>query len=50
MKNLFLVTSAINSRFGVFNPEKRLEDTLKTINSIKERAVQSTYHRFRDVW
>jgi hypothetical protein len=40
MKNLFLVTSAINSRFGVFNPEKRLEDTLLTIQSVKERAPE----------
>ncbi len=40
MKNLFLVTSAINSRFGVFDPKKRLQDTLGTIQSIKDRAPE----------
>src|SRR5258708_4909706 len=38
MKNLFLVTSAIRSRFGVFDPAKRLEDTIGTIKSIQNRA------------
>jgi hypothetical protein len=33
----FLVTSAINSRFGVFAPEQRLGDTLSTVESIKRR-------------
>lgn len=34
----FLVTSAINSKFGIFDPEKRLTDTLKTVESIKKQA------------
>ena len=34
MKLGFIVTSAINTKFGVFNVEKRLEQTLVTIYSI----------------
>jgi hypothetical protein len=34
----FLVTSAINTKFGIFNSEQRLTQTLATINSIKSRA------------
>jgi len=37
VKHAFIVTSAINSKFGVFNPAQRLEQTLGTIWSIKER-------------
>ena len=37
MKNGYLVTSAINTRFGAFSPSDRLAQTLETINSIKER-------------
>ena len=36
IKHLFIVTSAINSRFGVYNPEQRLEQTVATIDSIKK--------------
>jgi len=32
-----MVTSAINSKFGVFKPEERLQQTLDTINSIKSK-------------
>ena len=34
----FLVTSAINTKFGIFNSSQRLKQTLDTINSIKTRA------------
>lgn len=36
-KHAFIVTSAINSKFGVFNPVQRLEQTLDTIKSIKSK-------------
>jgi len=35
IKHCFIVTSAINSKFGVYKPEERLEQTVATINSIK---------------
>lgn len=37
VKHLFIVTSAINSKFGVFKPEQRLEQTVGTIHSIKAK-------------
>lgn len=37
MKHAFIVTSAINSKFGVFKPAERLQQTLDTINSIKSK-------------
>ncbi len=37
VKHLFIVTSAINSKFGVFTPEQRLEQTVATISSIKSK-------------
>lgn len=37
VKHLFIVTSAINSKFGVFKPEQRLEQTIGTITSIKSK-------------
>jgi hypothetical protein len=36
-KHAFIVTSAINSKFGVFNPIQRLMQTVGTINSIKSK-------------
>ena len=36
MKPLFLLTSAINTKFGVFNSEQRLAQTLKTFESINQ--------------
>jgi hypothetical protein len=36
-KHSFIVTSAINSKFGVFTPAQRLEQTVGTITSIKEK-------------
>jgi hypothetical protein len=38
IKHAFIVTSAINSKFGVFSPEERLEQTLDTITSIKSKT------------
>jgi len=37
VKHAFIVTSAINSKFGVFTPAQRLEQTLATITSVKVR-------------
>lgn len=36
-KHAFIVTSAINSKFGVFKPTQRLQQTLDTIASIRTR-------------
>jgi len=36
--NLFLITSAINTPHGVFSADERLQQTLKTIESIKEKT------------
>lgn len=38
MKHCFIVTSAINSRFGIFKPEERLQQTLDTVASIRKYA------------
>lgn len=38
MKSLFILTSAINSKFGVYTPEQRLEQTIDSIKSIKQYA------------
>lgn len=38
MKHCFIVTSAINSKFGVYSPEQRLEQTLATIASVRKHA------------
>jgi hypothetical protein len=37
IKHAFIVTSAINSKFGVYTPEQRLEQTIDTVKSIKAR-------------
>jgi len=37
IKHAFIVTSAVNSKFGVFKPEERLQQTIDTINSIKSK-------------
>ena len=36
MKSLFILTSAINSKFGVYKPDQRLQQTIDSINSIKQ--------------
>ena len=38
VKHAFIVTSAINSKFGVFSPAQRLDQTFDTIKSIKDRV------------
>lgn len=38
IRHLFVVTSAINSRFGVYKPEERLAQTIDTIRSIRSRV------------
>ena len=37
----FVVTSAINSKFGVYSPAARLQQTLTTLDSIRARAPGS---------
>lgn len=37
IKPLVIVTSAIESRFGVYTPEQRLEMTLETVDNLRER-------------
>ena len=37
IKHAFIVTSAINSKFGVFSPAQRLEQTVATVTSIKSK-------------
>jgi hypothetical protein len=37
VRHAFVVTSAINSKFGVFTPAERLTQTLDTIKSIRDR-------------
>lgn len=41
IKHCFVVTSAINSKFGVYTPAARLQQTLMTLDSIKTRAPGS---------
>lgn len=36
-QHCFIVTSAVNSKFGVFKPEERLSQTIDTIKSIKNK-------------
>ena len=38
IQHAFLITSAINTKFGVFNSEQRLQQTLDTIHSIRARV------------
>lgn len=37
MRKLFILSSAINSRFGKFNPAERLQQTLDSVDSIKKQ-------------
>lgn len=37
IRHAFIVTSAINSKFGVYTPEQRLEQTIGTVTSIKSK-------------
>ena len=38
IKHCFVVTSAVNSKFGVFKPVERLQQTVDTVASIKSRV------------
>lgn len=38
IKHAFIVTSAVNSKFGIFKPAERLQQTIDTINSIKAKV------------
>jgi hypothetical protein len=38
IQHAFLITSAINTKFGVFSSEQRLQQTIDTINSINGRV------------
>jgi hypothetical protein len=40
-RHCFIVTSAINSRFGIYSPKERLAQTLDTIQSIHQHAPGS---------
>lgn len=37
-KSLFIVTSAIHTRFGVYNTDQRLQQTIETFNSIRQKC------------
>ena len=41
MKTTFIVTSAVNSRFGIYTPQQRLEMTLDTLKCLRERVPDS---------
>lgn len=36
-RHAFIVTSAVNSKFGVFKPHERLQQTIDTIKSVKDK-------------
>ena len=38
MRPLFIVTSAVESRYGIYSPEQRIEQTLETISGLRERV------------
>jgi hypothetical protein len=38
IKHCFIVTSAINSKFGVYNPHERLEQTIATLTNIRTKV------------
>ena len=42
MKTLVIITSAVESRFGIYTPEQRLAMTLETINSVRQHQPDST--------
>jgi hypothetical protein len=41
MKTTFIVTSAVNSRFGIYTPQQRLDMTLDTLKCLRERVPDS---------
>jgi hypothetical protein len=38
IKHCFVVTSAVNSKFGVYSPAARLQQTIATLKNIRERV------------
>lgn len=40
-KNAFIITSALNTKFGVFKTNARIQQTLETIISVKERCPEA---------
>ena len=38
IKHLFVVTSAVNSKFGIYKPAERTEQTIATLTNIRERV------------
>lgn len=38
IRHCFIVTSAVNSKFGVYSPEERTEQTIATLKNINERV------------
>ena len=41
IKHCFIVTSAVNSKFGVYSPDERMSQTLATLSSIRSRVPDS---------
>ena len=41
MKHAFIVTSAVNSKFGIYKPDERLAQTISTINSIRRKITNA---------
>lgn len=44
MKHLFLVTSAINTRFGRWSTEERIMQTVRTLKSVRERVPDAAIY------
>jgi hypothetical protein len=38
IRHCFVVTSAVNSKFGVYNPEERMQQTLMTLKNIRQKV------------
>ena len=37
-KNLFLVTSALDTGIGIINPKDRLDQTIETLENLKQKV------------
>lgn len=40
-RNLFIVTSALNANIGVVNSDERLEQTIQTLNDLRQRVPEA---------
>lgn len=38
IRHCFIVTSAVNSKFGVYNPEERMQQTLMTLKNVRNKV------------